>query len=282
MKASHALDSVHWLQPVEYEIDSKALAGCDIGGFGRGILPPLAKLPSLYQEHAQDILRITFLRRYFVRARLDCESDARGCQERSALAATVVRFASGDWRQPQFQHYCWERGCCEGRSKAAAVDQACALVFDIIFAKLNTKVPSVSRWHTFRERVEIQALGMLLHSIMPRVLCRAFQPQGGAEELMDPLDDLQVDVSAWRVYATRKMNQSNAFMADETSPMRLSLAAVASEPLDALSARVQHLDKVGSSVSEVVKPYGGIVCDAQTHLLAALERLGFWTAVWAP
>ena len=98
------------------------------------------------------------------------------------LAQAVVRFFNSDWTKPHVEHFCQERGCCQGHSRRAAVEQGVALLVGFTFRPLAKIVPAESRWGTFGPSLALQAARHLCHRILPRVLCRAF---ANAEQLRE-------------------------------------------------------------------------------------------------
>ena len=107
-------------------------------------------------------------------------------------------------------------------------------------------VPAESRWGTFGPSLALQAAGHLCHRILPRVLRRAF---ANAEQLRDGGGD---DVADFRAHITKKTKQRVEFHSSQDTLHTLLVALLATEPLDKLSARLQHMDhRIGSVLGTV-------------------------------
>jgi len=106
-----------------------------------------------------------------------------------------------------------------------------------LFQDLGAQRPSTIRWYTFPITLALQSLGFLLHRIMPRVLSAALDVDG--DEGNGNADAEGGDeVSAWRVYNSKKTRQCLAFVEEDQSPETVCVAASATIPIDKLSGRL--------------------------------------------
>ena len=140
----------------------------------------------------------TLLRVGRPRGRNEEETEMRGS---AGLAQAVVRSFNSDRTKPQVEHFCHARGCCQGHSSRAAVEQGVALLVDFIFHPLAKIVPAESRWGTFGPSLAVQAAGHLCRRSLPRVLRRPF---ANAEQLRKDDGDAVADV---RAHITKKTKQ---------------------------------------------------------------------------
>ena len=138
-----------------------------------------------------------------------------------------------------------------------------AWFMEFIFERAGTQRPSVVRWYTFPESLAVQSLGFVCHEVMPRTLLRALVPE---EEANADAADGDDEVSAWHIYANRKLKQCISFMEDPQAAETVCLATLLSMPVDRLSARLQHLDDVASGLGELTME-GGLLyaCQHEYH-----------------
>ncbi len=182
------------------------------------------------------------------------------------LVDGLLDVLNGDWRAPFVQHYCWQDGCCPGGQRSC-VELVCSIIERAVFDGLSQEVPSVTRWHTFDEAVELGALGMLLHSILSRVMLRASlalgppppenpqaQPEGAQEE------------SSWAAFCDKKAQMATAFLSTPGVCSDLSIAAVVSEPVSHLTSCLQHLDETGNGLLELLSHGMGALGSCERHL----------------
>ena len=107
----------------------------------------------------QRLLDISLLRSLSTRGRDLDKSKAKREHILKGLVQVVLGLLNGDWSQPFFQHYCYEPGCCEGRSVTVAARRITALIMQIVFDPLGERLPSTSRWYTFPRALDIQCFG---------------------------------------------------------------------------------------------------------------------------
>ena len=148
------------------------------------------------------------------------------------------------------------------------------MVLQAVFDSVGNRLPACNRWYTFAESLEVQCLGAVLHKILPRVLRLALEVD---ESLLVEAegDNNDGEVAAWRIHAARKAKQCLEFMVETArTPQDLCIAAVATTPLDKLSARLQHLDTVGSSLAELAdgRPKG-LLAKCQRHFWRLMGQL---------
>ena len=219
---------------------------------------PGAAPPNAFAEHTRHVLSFTLLRVEETRGRYAKESECKSVDQVRATASIIAGLANGDWRLPAVQHYCHLPGCCSGpdggRSLEVCVDKFVAWFMEFLFERAGTQRPSTSRWYTFPEALAVQSLGFVCHRILPRTLSRGLEPEEDEDDAADAGDG--EEVSAWLIYANRKMKQCVDFVEDPESAEAVCLATLLSMPLDKVSARLQHLDDVGSGLGELTMDRG--------------------------
>ena len=123
---------------------------------------------------------------------------------------------------------------------------------------LQEDLPATNRWYTFAGSLEVQTLLSLLSGILPRVRRRARQHAAPAPEDAADLPDNELPYPAMRNQKDRK---SAEFLCADSTPMTLAVACVATEAVDKLSNRLQHLDHVGNSLGEAFLFHGSALSD---------------------
>ncbi len=91
-------------------------------------------------SHTQRVLQMTLLRSSHTRGRTTDESPAKQEQTRK-LAVSFATMLNGDLRQPHVQHYCFQAGCCSGRSLEDCMHRILTVFTEAVFARLGSRVP---------------------------------------------------------------------------------------------------------------------------------------------
>ena len=223
-----------------------------------GFLPDTAPPPQC-KAATDTLLQLTLLRFKATRARkhgclLETSYDTR----MEDLAKTLKLLLNGDWAMPRLQHFCWQPGCCNGRQVSVCVDRTYAALVEAWFDPLSEGAPSVTRWHTQGPCLAEQSGGMLCHQILPRALA----PLGlQGNDQPQPLELTEVNeegMDCWRVHTTKKLRQCLQALEDQpTSTVTWCTGLIATEPVDYMSARLQHLDATqGFGLKELVASRG--------------------------
>ena len=162
------------------------------------------------------------------------------------------------------QHHCEDEACCRGYSREVCIDIITSVLHKAWFDALGSYLPSTTRWYTLEPSLILQTGGMLCHGILTRVLLKLFDVKDD-----DALE--RANASAWVVHANQKMKHSIGFMTDQPATLRvLSNALLVTEPLDKLSARLQHLDDAGHSLRELMMEEGPAF-QCQRHIWSLLN-----------
>jgi hypothetical protein len=194
-----------------------------------------------------NVVRMTLLRRQFLRGRSEKESPF--CDNALLkLVDELLAFFNGDWRDRRVQHLCFGADCCRGGKLDAAVGRATSLLMSVLIDRLGETVPSENRWHTFGPSLEIQTFGVLFHGLLSRLA----EVVNGSVNALKNLDASIEAGNEFQVYRAKKDRKCATFLMDSSTPVTIALAAVASEPVDHLSARMQLLDHQGHGVTELV------------------------------
>ncbi len=150
-------------------------------------------------------------------------------------------------------HFCAFRTCCNNYDVNTCLNKVLGLLIEMWFGPLGKRLPAENRWYTFRVTLQVQAGGHLCHKILPRVLQKVFGDRAQQEPDIPGDED---DVDDFTVDRTKKSKKSLAFHSDDVTMETLTIALLASGPVDKLSARIQHLDTTGDSMRELVAEPG--------------------------
>ena len=198
----------------------------------------------------EKVLEVTLYRGRWTRGRVEQESPFE--EDKHIAWAKALRVLNGDWRSPAVEHYCNSPTCCRGVGDAT--DKITAVLVEVIFGRLSSRPPACNRWYTFGPALECQALGMVLHQILPRVIERS--ALAGPERDV-PKDEQDDPSSCFKEYCGRKERQAVAFLTDQPgSAHTVTVAVVVTEPVDRLSQRFQLLDAASHGISEAVSSQG--------------------------
>ncbi|CAK0826230.1 unnamed protein product, partial [Prorocentrum cordatum] len=240
-------------------LDAVAKADLRAGvGFFPGQMPP----PRL-QNRNRRVLDGTLLRGLSTRGGAAVVGDLD--RERLDLAESLLKFFNGDWTKNCLHHWCWEPGCCNGRSPEVAMSRAAGLLEKVILQPISQRVPALNRWHTWGPACEGVALGAFLHRILPRIV-------GSCGIDNDRDDGAAEEGDSWTEYNNKKARQCSEYLGSDDLLRQIGLAVIASEPLDRLSNRLQHLDKVGNVLADILGRDNGCLGDCQRRFYYLLHR----------
>lgn len=213
-----------------------------------GFFPHQRPPSQQFAEHTNRIFAVTIGRADSTRGRLAYESPADEV-ELLELMETARGLLNGDWSVQRLQHFCYGE-CCKGQKLEVCVERCVALLAHLVFRRLGAKVPASNRWYTFAPSLCTQSLGLLCHGILRRVIFAcAF---GGFDAELEA-EYAENSAMAWKSYVTRKHRTSADFLADYPENAQvLAIACVVTEPVDKLSARLQHLDHHSCSAQESI------------------------------
>ena len=218
-----------------------------------GFYPDTQPPPDM-QEANKTLVELTVLRFKVTRSRDDNVDETARDLRSADVAAALQLTLNGDWCRPQLQHYCWQPGCCENRSRQVAIEKIYSILVAAFFDPMSSYIPSTSRWHTFGPTLAVQAGGLLCHSILQR-----------AVQILDPevQDYGEVDqddgVDSWKVHVNKKLKACLRTLGDQAATLQTwSLGLFATEAIDHLSALLQHCDATGFALRELVSPNGAL------------------------
>jgi hypothetical protein len=154
--------------------------------------------------------------------------------------------------------------------------QVVAVLCQAIFNRLGCKVPAANRWYTFPVALCTQALGLMCHGILHKVV--AASSLGIFKEELAA--DMDYPNQSYKQYCAGKERQATDFLTDfPENVILLANAVVTSEPLDKLSNRLQHLDTCGRAWQEVIGPQG-LIAECQRRLCSLGQPWGEEEVSW--
>ena len=221
--------------------------------------PPLANA-----EHNGRILQMTLHRHRYTRSRdgdgvvgemLSREVIPKREEDNEQLGESLLKLASGHWALPRLQHWC--RGpaicLCKG-SFDDLVGLTIAMIDRAVIEPMAQKEPSVIRWHTYAPSLEGASLSKLLCDIVRRAIAVSpvFVDDGDdVEEANAGGNAAQKTAQMWRAIAAGKARATVDFYDDDDMGFIVPAATIISEPLDRLSAILQHADISGHALAEL-------------------------------
>ena len=228
--------------------------------------------PEEFVASTQTILDMTILRFKSTRARSESFTTTSRELKREDLARVLAKLLNGDWARPTVQHFCYGT-CCNGQSRETAEEAITAALAEAWFEPISENIPSIARWSTFGDCLPEEVGGMLCHAILPRVM-GIVEAELAGEQLEDNAEN-DDNLDSWQVHITKKLQKAFATLSDQPATTQVwSTALFATEPIDYLSNRLQHLDTVGSSLKELVSE-NGLLTQFQEHVWFLLNP---WSA----
>ena len=176
---------------------------------------------------------------------------------------------NGDWTKSVVQHYCVDAACCQNFSRSCAIAKITSLLAEAFISPISTRLPAQNRWYTFAPALCAEGGGFLCHRILPRVIRRAWKPEELREnDAAAAADDPDREQSTWKVYTGKKLRKAVAFVQEPDTPQTLSVSLLTTQPLDFLSARLQHLDATSTARGELAAKNGLLLqCQQSLWLL---------------
>jgi hypothetical protein len=144
---------------------------------------------------------------------------------------TLLEVLNGDWKVNRLQTHARPPAGpdCDVREETCKIVYA-ALSLSFLFGGLNTAVAK-SRWGTCAKVLAAQVLGQFLHSVLPRVLARAFPTW---RSMADLLDHEEAGNDDFHKRVKSKISRSLRWTQDAGLQSFAAVASVVSEPLDHL------------------------------------------------
>ena len=173
----------------------------------------------------------------------------------------MLTWFSGDWKSSTISYFQSDPARIVGRAEAK--DEMVKAFHDAFLERLNQSVPSTSRWYTFEPAMTLIAGGWLGHGLLPLAFSRAFD----ADLLLDVSQfEGAEDEIPWSVFNAMNLQKAASFLKDDECGKNLCLTLVASEPVDALNQRLQHLDFHGRGLQSLVDQQWGLLAECKRKL----------------
>ena len=221
---------------------------------------PACSPPDGAREHARKVLDMTLLRHEATRGRHGHEASAAREEEFHALVDSLLLCLNGWWTIACVQHFC-PCGCPCGQDLQVAIDKITSILFLAWFQPLSARLPSIIKWSCVGPTLASQGGGLMCHQILNRVLVRILQPSEN--------DMRNAENNSYHHHCNKKRRQSLEFLSTQPEAVDTVVTAlVATESVDKLTARAQHLDIEGQALVEVVAEKG-----CALHVPASRGRL---------
>ena len=198
------------------------------------------------QDHLRDVLLHTLGRDMLTGGRVG-ESFLKSSKT-IALESTIDRicsFVTADVRKNHLVFY----QCGRNMSRPEIVEHMlAALLEDGCLRGLIPGVPSKNRWGSCTKHLSEQCAGIMICSILPRVMLRGFQDAWRAG---DPGDGEEDD---FRLLMKRKVFRSCRNLEDSMFKKSCILACWVTVPIDLLWNKLQHIDSEHGLLFDVTMP----------------------------
>ena len=215
--------------------------------------------PAHFSHHTKNIIRITLLRHRHTRGRNELESPLLESKV-DQFAKDFVRYANGDLKASFYQHYCFG-DCCDRQRKEVCVNRSHA-IFGHMLESVGQILPANSEWWTVAPTLTAQGMGLFCHGMLRRVVAMArdiLVEDRNANEQLDQLD-------AWAQATNGKLNTSVDFLTQEDSAVTVFVALLVMEPIDLLTAQLQHLDFHKHTISTMLTAVSPLKICAKSYL----------------
>ena len=220
--------------------------------------------PPQYLEHSQRVLEATYLRHRHTRSKGPGSSGSRRDDDIKNAASMLLEILNGDWKAGALQHWCWSSKCPCKRRHSTLVPLTVSLLERVVFEPISQRTPSTSRWHTYGPAFEGACLGKFLNNILQRALdCAGPLHRENEEGQANDSED-------WRELCNTKAKDAIDFVGLPETARSLSVACIATEPLELLSMRLQHADETGHAVDLLLSD-SSAVRDCLKHLYLMLQ-----------
>ena len=191
----------------------------------------------------------------------------------NAQAEALVLHLNGDTRKDRVQIFGGPPKAA--KTRAEAVDVAAGLVRDLILDGIGGEC-ATNKWWTTEKTLISQTLGCLLfRGLLKRIILRASCVLG----VHDDEDDVEIVVGQdgneqedIKAIGRNKVRKAKRALQDVNSHLEYSVSMLAMEPLDGLSARLQHLDHHERALAELVDSTSrGALLQMQRHWHAIIS-----------
>jgi hypothetical protein len=164
----------------------------------------------------------------------------------------LCQFVNGDIRDGRPRHFERQCGKCSSRAEAAA-NFAAACIDGRVLLRQNCTVPSKNRWGTCYTALAEQSLGIMIHTIMPQVLVRAF-PRYVDGEVAQGDPHIGLDIEERRKYLRNKVWRAKCTLNDSSHNIKELSILWAGFPLARMWHRLEFLDQRGAILLDLVRP----------------------------
>ena len=213
-------------------------------------------------QHTRMMLSLLLCRPLRTKGRSALEPGRREDDLRDLLDR-LCAMLTGDIRVSTVAHVC--SGCCDSAGTAAA--KITSLLDEAFTSRMGHALPSTNKFWTFEPSMVAQGGLWLIHGLAKQVLPRSLGSHNSDQENSDD-DDFRKRVS-------RKVRKAKAAADDVNHALQLAAALWATEPLDKLSAVMQHGDiNAGSSLQYACYSRGS-VWDCEVDLCRRVADKGF-------
>ena len=222
-----------------------------------------------WRRHTQHVLEHSLFRRaHRTRGRQEHTVDddpavlraAANEKELQRRASMILEMCNADIRLPNPRHI--EVGCCTGGAEEVKSKFLRALTEGVGALLNKSGLPAEAKWGTMAAANSELQLAELVHGVFRQVFLLAY-PQdrrvgaGGA-------DDYHAQVH-------QKVNRARRVVEDADRRHQLLLFAFATEPLDWLWQRLQHMDERGNGLLDLTHPATSPVGEANRRWVALLS-----------
>lgn len=168
----------------------------------------------------------------------------------------LLEWFTGDRRQHRCVYYQVHKNTVCDRSRVVA--NMTRAFQDAFLERLASCTPSMSRWYTVEPSIAQICGGCLCHNILGRAFERAF-----SRELAEDMDGIDDEGASWTQMITAGLHKAVDFLLNPSNAEHMVLSLVATEPIDALSQRLQHLDAHSSCLRDLVDETKGPLAKTQ-------------------
>ena len=222
-----------------------------------------------WRRHTQDVLEHSLFRRaHRTRARQDHIVSDDPAELRAAVdekklqrrASMILEMCNADIRLPKPRHI--EVGCCPGGPEEVKSKFLLALTEGVGALLNKSGLPAEAKWGSMAAANSELQLAELVHGVFHQVFLLAYpqdRKDGGGGT-----DDYHAQVH-------QKVNRARRVVEDVDRRHQLLLFAYATEPLDWLWQRVQHMDERGSGLLDLTHPATSPVGEANRRWVALLS-----------
>lgn len=218
-----------------------------------------------FEQHARAMMTATLLRPCRTRGRAPEEAPAVLQHRAEHHCERMLQWFTGDWRAPRCAYF--QRSSSEVVSREDVVSGMTRAFHDAFLELLGCSTPSTSRWYTFEPALTLVCGGLLCHRLLARAFEKAFN-----RELDVVIEDPRVKQGgeerelSWQEVNSLSLQKAANFLLHEPSAQHMLLTMVATEPLDALNQRLQHLDATSCCLRDLTNSNSGVLVVAQRRL----------------